>query len=235
MLFRFLMLIAALFGPAPAFAQIDRIYFNGNIITQDESRPRAQAMLIAGGRILAAGDEPEIRRMTAQGAHAVDLRGHTVIPGLIDSHIHAIRAGLTYASEVSWIDIPDLALGLRQISQAARADKEAWIVVAGGWNIQQFSSPRRPELADIEQAAPGRAVYIQLAYNAALISQEGLRRLAIDRDEHLPAGAQLERNKQGEPTGWIIGNAPAIIALFDILPKQTLAGNIEGTRLFSNS
>ncbi len=228
---RFCMMMSALLWPALAMAS-GAVYFNGNIITQDEQRPRAQAMRIADGKIAEAGTSEAVLKNADASLPRVDLGGRTLIPGLIDSHIHAIRAGLSFTSEVSWIDTPDLASALQRIAARAQQKDDAWIVVAGGWNIQQFAGQRRPELADIQRTAPGRAVYIQLAYNSVLISPEGLARLDIAGDAALPQGAKFERNNDGQRSGWITGTGPAIIALFDRLPKFDRATHIEGTRRF---
>ena len=78
----------------------DMILFNGKIITVDERFTIAHALAIKGDRIIDVGTTPQIRKLAGANTKVVDLKGKTVIPGLIDSHIHAIRAGLSYATEV---------------------------------------------------------------------------------------------------------------------------------------
>ena len=212
---------------------IDRVLYNARIVTQDEAQPRAQALAITGGRIAATGSNETIRALAGPQTHSLDIGGRTVIPGLIDSHIHAIRAGLAYTTEASWIGVADLASALQRITEAAHnTDPSQIVVIAGGWNVQQFREARRPTLQEIEQSAPGRAVYIQLAYNSVLMTSQALQHLGIAGQNNLPEGAKFETDSQDRRSGWITGPVPAIVALFDRLPKNDVTKNIEGTRAF---
>src|SRR5215470_17415688 len=99
-----LVLIAALTvaaGVAPARAQApaaaDTILVNGKIITLDDTSSIVQAVAIRDGKVLAIGANADIRQRADARTTIVDLGGRTVVPGLMDSHIHALRAGLTYA------------------------------------------------------------------------------------------------------------------------------------------
>src|SRR4029078_11714368 len=92
----------------------------------------------------------------------VDLGGRTVVPGLIDSHIHAIRAGLTYTTEVQWVGVLTLAEALDRIRAKAKlAPKGSWLIVAGGWTDRQFKEDRRTTQSEIACGAAGHARYIQ--------------------------------------------------------------------------
>ncbi len=205
---------------------------NGNIVTLDPARPGVEAVAISGDRIVEAGDSAALLAKALPSTQKIDLGGRSVIPGLIDSHIHAIRAGLTYAEEVSWIDIPDLKSALALISEKARQSADTIIVVAGGWNVQQFAEQRAPTLQELEAAAPGRAIYLQWSYRSVLITQPALERLGISQERDLPQGARFETDAQGRRTGWIAGDPPAIIALFERLPRFDKARHIEGTQRF---
>src|SRR5258708_1446187 len=86
---------------------------------------------------------------------AEPIPGRAVSPGLIDSHIHAIRAGVRYANEVSWIGATTIAEALGRIRAAAvYARPGTWLIVAGGWTPQQFAEGRRPTQDEITAAAP---------------------------------------------------------------------------------
>ena len=95
---------------APAWSQTpDTILINGKILTGDARFSIREALSIHNGRILAVGTTADIRKTAGSGTHVIDLQRRTVIPGLIDSHLHAIRAGLTFTSEVNWVGVPSLA------------------------------------------------------------------------------------------------------------------------------
>jgi len=117
----------------------DTILVNGKILTVDKNFSVVQALAIEDGRIRATGSEADIRKLADSHTKVIDVGGRTVIPGLIDSHIHALRAGLTYSVEVSWIGVPSLAKGLELIREAARTSKPGtWIKDGGGWTDLQF-------------------------------------------------------------------------------------------------
>src|SRR6267154_2235615 len=173
---------------APARAQpADTVLLNGRIATLDASSSIVEAIAVRDGKIAATGSSEQIRSLAGPQTRIVDLAGRTVIPGLIDSHIHAIRAGVHYAGEVSWIGATTLAEALGRIRAAAvYAPPGTWLIVAGGWTPQQFAEGRRPSQDEITAAAPEHPVYVQLFYRAALLSPKGLEALGIARDEEIP-------------------------------------------------
>jgi len=218
----------------PAWAQNpDTILFNGKILTVDNQFSIREALSIQEGKLLAVGTTAEIRKMAGTRTQLVDLQGRTVIPGLIDSHLHAIRAGLTFSTEVNWVGVGSLTEALNRIKQAAAAMKPGqWIVVGGGWTTNQFKERRRPTQAELEAAAPNNPLYVQLGYSWAILSRSGLKLLNISSDADLPAGAKMERDSSGNPTGGINGNQPAIVALYDKLPRPTYEQELDGTKKF---
>lgn len=218
----------------PALAQSpDLILLNGKIATLDDASSVQEALAVRDGKIAALGSSEAMRVLAGPQTRVVELDGRTVIPGLIDSHMHAIRAGLTFATEVSWIGTRSLDEALGRIREAAqRKPPGHWIIVAGGWTDQQFAEKRRPTQAEIMAAAPDRPVYVQLSYRAALLTPQALRILKIEEDHDAPPRGQFERDVEGNRTGWITGDSRTIIALFDRLPKPDLETAMAGTKLY---
>jgi predicted amidohydrolase YtcJ len=222
------------FGTVPASANpADLLLINGRIITQDAASSVAEAIAIEAGRITATGSTAELRKLAAPSTEVIDLGGRTVIPGLIDSHIHAIRAGFRYATEVNWEGATSFDEAFERLkSAAAHAQPDAWLIVAGGWTPRQFAENRRPTDAEIAAVVSGHPVYIQLFYGYALINAEGRDRLGMKTEADLPAGAKFERDREDHSTGWIVGNGAAIVSLYSRLPKPQIEKAIEGTRQF---
>ena len=217
-----------------AFSQsADTVLINGKILTVDSQSSVREAIAIRAGRIQAVGSTADIRKLAGPATRSIDLQGRTVIPGLIDSHLHAIRAALSFSTEVNWIGTRSLPEALGRIHQAAQTMKPgAWLIVAGGWNVDQFQERRRPTQAELIAAASDNPVYVQLGYGWAVITPVGLRALNISTDADLPSGGKLERDAAGKPTGGITGGQNAIIALFDRLPKPTFDQQVDGTQKF---
>jgi predicted amidohydrolase YtcJ len=216
---------------AEAFAQApDTILLNGRIVTADEGGNVHEALAVRDGRIVALGKSVAIKRLAGKETRVVDLGGRTVIPGLIDSHIHAIRAALSFATEVHWFGTASIEEALGRLRDAARAAKPgAWLVVAGGWTEEQFKERRRPTQAELIAAAPDNPVYVQWMYGWAMLTPHAYKALNINAESDLPAGGKFVRDASGNPTGEIIGG---IVPLFDKLPAPAFEQKIEGTRKF---
>lgn len=222
-------LMAGLCASAAA-EKIDTILINGKVVTADERGTLHQALAVSDGRIVALGNSNEIKRLAGKDTRVVDLGGRTVIPGLIDSHIHAIRAALSYTTEVHWFGTTSIEEALGRLRTAARAAKPgAWLVVAGGWTEEQFKERRRPTQAELAAAAPDNPVYVQWMYAWAMLNAQGFKALNINAESDLPGGGKLVRDASGQPTGAIEGG---IVPLFDKLPKPAFAQKLEGTRQF---
>ncbi len=232
---RVLCLLALVLGLAtPARAQApDTIFVNGKIVTLDSRSTVAAGLAIAGGRIAAAGSNDDVRKLAGPSTRVIDLGGRTVIPGLIDSHLHAIRAALSFSTEVNWIGARSIEEGLGRIRAAARTMKPgSWLIVAGGWNVQQFEENRRPTQAELTAVAPNNPVYVQLGYGWAMLNPQAHKALGLTNESDLPSGGRFERDSSGALTGAVTGAQGAIVALFDRLPRPTFEQQVEGTKSF---
>ena len=202
-------------GAAPAAAQaVDTILVNGKIVTVDAQSSIRSALAIRGGRIAALGADADIRRLAGPATRVIDLQGRTVIPGLIDSHMHATRAALSFSTEVNWIGASSLAEGLNRLHDASlKARPGAWlIVVTPQATLDAFKEHRRPTQAELVAAAPNHPVYVQLGYGWAMMTPLALKALNINSAD-----------------GVVTSN---IIELFDRLPKPTFDEQVEGTKAF---
>jgi len=225
-------LLAAALATAAGAQPPDLVLLDGKIVTVDAESSLREALAIRDGKILRVGSTAEIRRLAGPETRVVELGGRTVIPGLIDSHLHAVRAALSFSTEVNWIGARSLREALQRIGDAAaRRPPGSWLIVAGGWNELQFAERRRPTQAELEAAAPLNPVYVQLGYGWVVMTDDGFAKLGIRSEADLPAGGTLVRDGE-RLTGAISGGQGAIIALFDRLPKPTFAEQVQGTREF---
>jgi predicted amidohydrolase YtcJ len=219
--------------PASGNAQLpaaDTLLVNGKVVTLDGASSVTQAIAIRDGRILATGDDADIRKRADSHTHIIDLGGRTVIPGLMDSHIHALRAGLTHSAELSWAGVPSLAAGLDLIRDAARTmPAGAWIKIGGGWTELQFPEKRGPTVAELVAAAPGRPVYVQRLYNTAWITPEGVNLMKLRPDTEIPGG-KAEKDASGNLTGVFTGVNRTFNFFTAKIPEPTFEQQLAGTR-----
>ena len=153
---------------------VDLLLVNGKIVTLDDGSSVKEALAIEAGHVAATGTTDALRKLAGPATRIIDLGGRTVIPGLIDSHIHAIRSGFRFATEVNWEGAADIGEALERLRVAAREKpdekQDSWLIVAGGWTPRQFDENRRPTEAEIASVSAGHPVYIQLFYGYALIN-----------------------------------------------------------------
>ena len=213
----------------------DLILTNGRFHTLDRTNPQADTVAIADGRFVAVGPAEDVMRHRGAATRVVDLDGHTVIPGLNDSHLHLIRGGLNYNLELRWEGVPSLADALRMLrEQALRTPSPQWVRVVGGWNEFQFAERRMPTIEELNAAAPDTPVFVLHLYDRALLNRAALRAVGYDKDTPNPPGGEIVRDGAGNPTGMLIARPNAMILYATLAkgPKLPLEQQVNSTRHF---
>lgn len=161
------LLLACILLPAVAAGQApERILYNGKILTVDSKFSTASAIAIRGERIVAVGDTKTVRALAGPATRQIDLAGRTVVPGLIDNHLHYLRGTDFGAYETPLHGIATRKEALDVIAAKARSLKPGqWIFVMGGWDEQQFADkPGGFTQEELDAAAPDNPVFIQKTY-----------------------------------------------------------------------
>src|SRR5712671_3481044 len=213
----------------------DVIIMNGRIATQDERRSFASAAAIKDGRFIAVGSDKDIMALRGANTEVIDLGGRTVIPGLNDSHMHPIRGGLNYNLELRWDGVDSLRDALQRLKeQAQRTPPPQWVRVVGGWTEFQFAERRMPTLEEINQAAPDTPVFVLHLYDRAFLNRAALRAVGYTKDTPEPIGGEIQRDKQGNPTGLLIAKPNAMILYATLAkgPKLSQEDQMNSTRHF---
>jgi len=198
-----LFLIVSLAGQAAETADI--ILVGGKIVTVDDRFTIGQAVAIKGQRISAVGSNAEIRKHTGAGTRVIELKGATVIPGLIDNHSHWIRAA--EHDELRLDGVTSRSQALRMLTERVRKAKPgAWIACLGGWSEEQFTDePRGFPLAELDRIAPDNPVVLQAVYQHSYLNTAALRAAKIDENTSDPANGRIEKDAGGKPTGVVRG------------------------------
>jgi predicted amidohydrolase YtcJ len=131
-------------------------------------------------------------------AHVIDVGGRTIIPGLVDTHVHAIRGGQTFRFETYWYDATTLTGALENLkATAAERGAGKWVTVAGAWSPDQFEEKRGPTVEDLNTALPNNPAYVQCLYDYPLLNEKGLEALGLIKEGASIPGIEIERDAEG--------------------------------------
>ncbi|MEO1469903.1 MAG: amidohydrolase [Pseudomonadota bacterium] len=226
-------LLAASGGVRHAAAQgaaADLVLVNGRITTMDPAQPEASALAVRDGVFVAVGAEDAVRGLIGPFTQVIDARGQRVIPGLNDSHTHAIRGAVNYNLEVRWdgVDSLEEALHLLRV-QAERTPDGQFIRVAGGFSEFQFKEKRLPTVAELDAVAPNHPVLIHHLYKLTLLNSRAVAYFGYDQPGHptYPGGI-IEKDAGGNATGRVLA-APSGLVMYKTLsaaPKLSIRDQI---------
>lgn len=197
-------LLLTLLCPKALLAQekADLIIYNGKIATMAKAGEFEQAIAMRKGIIQQTGSTQAIFKIfKGKTTRLINAEGKTVVPGLNDSHMHAIREGLNYNMELRWDGVKTLKRAMEMLKeQAQRTPPGAWVKVVGGWNEFQFAEKRQPTIDEINAAVPDKPVFITYLYGKAFLNKKGIETLGYDKNTSYP-GSLIELDKAGNPTG----------------------------------
>jgi len=196
-------------SPPAALPVVDLVLHNGRISTfadPVQGPEEVEAIALAGGRVVAIGSDADIEPYIALAARVVDLAGRRAIPGLNDSHIHAVRAGVSWTRTMHWEDVRSLAEALeRTRADAAARGPGEWVSVIGGWHSTQLAERRGPTREELDAVAPDNPVYVQELYDHGVLNSAGLRACGFSEESDDPPRGTLVRDERGHLTGEVRG------------------------------
>lgn len=178
---------------APQRQPADLIVTGAKVVTLDEQRPQASAFAVKDGKFVAVGGDAEMAALRGEKTRVVDARGHTVIPGLNDSHAHAVRGGRFYNLELRWDGVDSLERALSMVhEQAKRTPKGQWVRVIGGWSPHQFKEGRMPTVKELNEAAPDTPTFVLFLYSQGMINRAAVQALGLTEATKAPEGGRFE-------------------------------------------
>ena len=160
----------------------DLILSNGKIATVDEAFRFAQAVAVRGDRIVAVGSNQDVEAWAGPGTRRIDLAGRTVLPGLIDNHLHLMRAGTNWPWEVRWDGVGRRSAALDLLRAKAKTTAVGeWIYILGGWTIDQFADDARPfTREELDRVVPDHPVLLQASYFKSYVNSRAARLLGVE-------------------------------------------------------
>ena len=206
-------------GSAP-----DLLFTNGKIVTVDERFTIAQAVAVKGDRIVAVGSSQEIAKLAGPGTRTVDLRGRTAIPGLIDNHLHLLRAGNTWELELRFDGVYSRKQAVEMLRERAKkVGAGGWVFNIGGWATAQFADDRKPfTREELDAIAPDNPVALQESYYQVFLNSRALKEFGIEAGKPDPPDfvpGSIQRDAAGKPIGIIRGDIAATRPVAARMPK----------------
>lgn len=211
------------------------IVFNAKVHTLDNANTIAEAIAVQNGKIIKVGKSSSILKLKTKNTKLVDAKGKTIVPGIFDSHMHIIRGGRFYNTELRWDGVHSLKRALTMLKeQAQRTPEGQWVRVVGGWNAYQFEEKRLPTLAEINEATGNVPTFILHLYGHAYLNKAGLTALNINAETPSPKGGLVQKDEMGNPTGLLVAepNAYLLYATLAKLPELTDEQKTNSTQLF---
>jgi predicted amidohydrolase YtcJ len=202
----------------------DALYVSGNIYTLDPARPRAEALAVAGERLLAVGSNAEIRKVAGPATRVHDLAGRTVLPGLIDAHCHFAALGSYSLGHVDLSPARSFDEIIAAVAaRTAKTEKGAWIL-GGRWDHERWPERRLPTNTALSAATPDNPVWLRRVDGHAGIANAAALKLAgITRDTPAPPGGDIIHDEHGELTGVLVDNATELVEKLIPTPADSAA------------
>jgi hypothetical protein len=212
-----LALIAACGQPPPSVQPATLVVMNGKVVTVEPGLADARAVAVAGDRIVAVGNEDEIKRYVGTGTQVIDAAGQLVIPGFVEGHGHFTGVGeaqlvLKLATAQTWDDI------LAMVETAAKSAKPGQWIYGRGWHQEKWKTPPSPSVegfpteASLSHVSPANPVMLTHASgHASFVNALAMKLSGVSRTTKSPEGGEILTDAKGNPTGLLRETASRLI------------------------
>ncbi len=188
----------------------DLLLVNGHVLTVDRAFSTAEAVAVTGERITAVGASASLRRLAGPATRIIDLAGRTLIPGLMDNHLHSAGGGpgvdLSRARSLA-----DVAAAIA--ARVTTTPAGGLIVSNSDWHEAQLVEKRLPLRADLDRIAPAHPVVLVRGGHEYILNSAALARWHIDETTPEPPGGRITRDGRGRLNGELVDTAKALVTL----------------------
>jgi len=201
----FVPVAGSVFASEAKLIKADQVFINARIYSMDPGFPRAEAIALAGNRILALGSNDELANLVGPGTVVNDLGGAVVFPGFIDSHSHPDGADEVTGADVNLRSVAAIQEAMR--AQAGKTPPGQW-VIGYKYDDTKLAEERPANRQDLDQAVPLQPAIIRhRGGHTAVVNSRGLELAGVTRDTPDPPGGHFGRDERGELTGFVAEKA----------------------------
>jgi predicted amidohydrolase YtcJ len=225
--------------PSRSASRIERpdlVVVNARIYTVDNARPMASALAVRNGRVVFVGSDAEARTLAGAATRVVDLKGRTVIPGMVDAHAHLLGLA-TSLRNVLLAGSPSYDEVIKRVVDRARTMKPGEWIEGRGWDQNLWPEKSFPTHEALSRATPNNPVVLRRVDGHAILANARAMRLAgITSATKDPEGGKIVRLPNGDPSGVFVDNASGLVsrrtppATDATLREATLAAVAEANR-----
>jgi predicted amidohydrolase YtcJ len=211
--FLLISLAAGARAQAPPKVHPTTFYLHGKIYTNDPKNPWAEAMAVQDEKVLCIGNLSQVMLECGgvSSNEVVQLKGHFVMPGFNDAHVHIGGAGRDKLT-VQLNGAKSIDDVLKLVEAAVQKHKTGEWIVGSGWDQTRWADPKLPTRLDLDRVAPNNPVYLEhISGHIAVVNSVALKHAEIAADTPNPIGGEIERFEDGEPTGILKERATALV------------------------
>jgi predicted amidohydrolase YtcJ len=195
----------------------DLVLRNGKLVTLEREAAEAQALAARGGKIVAIGTNQQVAAFIGPSTRVIDLKGRLAIPGFIEGHGHFTDLGaskmmLDLRAAKDWDEI------VAMVAAAAREARPGAWILGDGFHQAKWNRPPEPNVRgfpvhqSLSRVSPRNPVWLTHASgHAGFANAEALREAGVDKDTPDPAGGEILRDQQGDPTGLLNERAQELV------------------------
>ena len=193
---------------------------NANVITLDSKRPKAEAVTIQNGKIIAVGSNEEISKYVDNETKVIDAKKRTVVPGFIDCHVHMTGFGRSL-QDLDLRNVKSIKEMQQKLQEYAKKNPEKSWIFGGRWNQEKFVERRFPSRWDLDAAVPDKPVFlVRVCGHAGVVNSKALQLAGITKETIIEGGKiDLDENT-GEPNGILRENALELV--WKATPKPSI-------------
>lgn len=206
----------------------DLVILNGNIITL-EGDERVEALAVKNGRIIFKGSNVEAEKYICKDTRILDVKGRTVLPGFIDTHIHFFNLGFSLM-QLDLRDVDSIEELKRRVKRKVEEAEPGRWILGRGWDQERFAEKRYPNRWDLDEVAKDNPVMLRrVCGHICVVNSKALKMAGIDRETLNPEGGMIDRDENGEPTG--ILREKAMNLIWSVIPPPGREEYLEALNL----
>ncbi len=231
--FPWLAMAMALGAGAAAAQPADIVYRNGHVYTADPADSVQQAVAIRAGRLLAVGSDAQVAARVGPKTQIIDLQGRTLMPGLVDGHMHPIDGGANLLKcnlNYEPMTVPQFQRRIQACLDASRSrEPDEWLEVVSWFQQAMVPAEARPDRATLDVLKTSRPIIVSDSFgHTALVNTRALQLAKIDRSTPDPVGGAIEHDASGAPSGILQDAGSANVDA--LLPALTQAQVLDAAR-----